>query len=61
MCGGGHCRRQRRVGSDESLAPGATILSFDTLPIATVSYDTLEHVTLTRAFPQDPEAYLRRL
>ncbi len=41
--------------------PGATILSFDTLPIATVSYDTLERVTLTRALLQDPEAYLRRL
>ncbi len=32
-----------------------------TLPIVSAPYDTLEHVTLTRAFLQDPEAYLRRL
>jgi predicted ATPase len=32
--------------------PDASILSFDTQPIAEVAYDELEHVRLTRAFPQ---------
>jgi predicted ATPase len=41
--------------------PGATILSFDESPIRRVAYEDLEHVTLTRAFLADPEAYLRHL
>jgi predicted ATPase len=41
--------------------PGATILSFDKLPLQTVNYSELEHVTLTRSFLDNPEAYLRRL
>jgi predicted ATPase len=41
--------------------PGASILSFDQQPIATVRYEDLEHVTLTRAFLADPQAYLRHL
>jgi predicted ATPase len=41
--------------------PGATILSFDGGQIHTVSYESLEHVTVTRAFLDDPEAFLRRL
>lgn len=41
--------------------PGATIYSFDQLPVAAVRYDELEHVALTREFLADPERFLRRL
>jgi len=41
--------------------PGATIYSFDRLPIAPVAYADLDHVALTRAFLNDPQTYLRRL
>ncbi len=41
--------------------PGATILSFDQLPIQPVAYGDLEHVNLTKAFLNDPEAFLHRL
>lgn len=41
--------------------PNATILSFDSARIQQVKYDDLEHVTLTKAFLNNPEAYLRRL
>jgi predicted ATPase len=41
--------------------PDAEILSFDGGQIRRVKYDELEHVTLTRAFLNDPEAYLRYL
>jgi len=41
--------------------PGATILSFDQPKIKAVAYEDLEHVTLTKAFLNDPENYLRRL
>jgi predicted ATPase len=41
--------------------PSASILSFDTQPVAEVAYDDLEHVRLTKAFLSDPEAFLRRL
>jgi predicted ATPase len=41
--------------------PGATILSFDKLPIQPVAYGDLEHVNLTKAFLNDPEAFLRHL
>jgi predicted ATPase len=41
--------------------PEATILSFDQTPITKVLYDDLEHVRLTRAFLQNPEAFVRRL
>jgi predicted ATPase len=41
--------------------PGATIFSFDTIPISTVGYDELEHVNLTRDFLNNPAAYLRHL
>jgi predicted ATPase len=41
--------------------PDAEILSFDGGQIRSVNYDELEHVTLTREFLNDPEAYLRRL
>jgi len=39
----------------------ASILSFDVLPIRRVEYDDLEHVALTRAFLNDPQAYLQHL
>jgi predicted ATPase len=42
-------------------APGATIWSFDHEPIRRVNYEDLEHVTLTRDFLNDREAYLRHL
>jgi predicted ATPase len=41
--------------------PEASILNFDEAPIRPVSYDDLEHVKLTRAFMQDPQAFVRRL
>ncbi|MEW6126648.1 MAG: AAA family ATPase [Acidobacteriota bacterium] len=41
--------------------PQATIYSFDHQPIKAVAYDDLEHVTLTRAFLNNPESFLRRL
>jgi predicted ATPase len=41
--------------------PGATILSFDHLPPRAVYYHQLEHVTLTRDFLNNPEAFVRRL
>ena len=41
--------------------PGATIWSFDREPIARVPYEDLEHVTLTRDFLRDPDAFLRHL
>ena len=41
--------------------PGARILSFDHHPLREVAYEDLEHVTLTRSFLNDPEAFLRHL
>ena len=41
--------------------PGATILSFDQVPIRPVDYADLEHVALTKSFLDNPEAYLRHL
>ena len=41
--------------------PGATILSFDYSPAEVVEYDSLEHVTITRSFLNNPEQYLRHL
>jgi len=42
-------------------APEATIWSFDRTPIAPVAYEDLEHVTVTRDFLANPEAFLRHL
>jgi len=41
--------------------PGATILSFDSLPLKAVGFEQLEHVNLTRDFLNDPQAFLRHL
>jgi predicted ATPase len=41
--------------------PDAAIWSFDESPIRRVKWDELEHVTLTRDFLADPEAFLRHL
>ncbi|HYO91244.1 MAG TPA: AAA family ATPase [Pyrinomonadaceae bacterium] len=41
--------------------PEADILSFDHSPVKKVNYDETEHVSLTRAFLNNPEAFLRRL
>jgi predicted ATPase len=41
--------------------PGARIFSFDSVPIRQVDYASLEHVTLTREFPNAPERFLRHL
>jgi len=41
--------------------PDAAIYSFDRVPISAVRYEDLEHVALTRAFLNDPAAFLRRL
>jgi predicted ATPase len=41
--------------------PGATIYSFDATPIEPVAWEDLDHVTITRAFLNDPDAFLRRL
>jgi predicted ATPase len=39
--------------------PNAAILSFDQAPIKAVTWDSLEHVTLTRDFLNNPESFLR--
>lgn len=41
--------------------PGARILDFDRVPVEPVTYDSLEHVRLTRDFLDDPERFLRHL
>ena len=41
--------------------PGATILSFDHLPICPIPWDEVEHVSIMRAFLNDPQSYLRHL
>ncbi|HXQ77817.1 MAG TPA: AAA family ATPase, partial [Gemmatimonadaceae bacterium] len=41
--------------------PGATIYSCDTIPLSTVQYESLDHVTITRDFLNAPERYLRQL
>ncbi len=41
--------------------PDSRILNFDSCPVAEVDYDDVEHVTLTRSFLKDPQAFLRRL
>jgi predicted ATPase len=41
--------------------PGAAILSFDHTPPKEISYDETEHVSLTKAFLNNPEAFLRHL
>ncbi|HEV2664969.1 MAG TPA: AAA family ATPase [Blastocatellia bacterium] len=41
--------------------PGARILSFDDHPVREVVYDEVEHVSLTRAFLNNPQSFLRRL
>jgi predicted ATPase len=41
--------------------PGARILSFDNHPVIEAHYDDVEHVSLTRAFLNNPQAFLRRL
>lgn len=41
--------------------PGATIYTFDEGHINRADYDTLEHVTITRSFLNDPQAFLRHL
>ncbi len=41
--------------------PNATIYSFDESPAAVVPFDQLDHVTLTRDFLNNPDAFLRRL
>lgn len=41
--------------------PNARIFSFDKTPIVEESYETLEHVQLTREFLQEPRRYLRHL
>ena len=41
--------------------PGASILNFDSYPIKEIAYDELEHVSLTKAFLNNPELFLRHL
>jgi len=41
--------------------PGATILSFDQVPVCTVIYEELEHFTITRDFLNNPDSFLRHL
>ena len=41
--------------------PDAQILSFDSVPIAPVQYEDVEHVKLTQSFLANREAFLRRL
>lgn len=41
--------------------PRAAILSFDSYPVREVEYNELEHVSLTKAFLNNPESFLRHL
>ena len=41
--------------------PGAQILSFDGGHMRPVAYEDLEHVTVTRSFLNNPQAYLKYL
>jgi predicted ATPase len=41
--------------------PDSQILSFDDSAIQAVAYDDLEHVTITRSFLSNPQAYLKHL
>jgi predicted ATPase len=41
--------------------PGASIFSFDSHPVKEAAYEDIEHVTLTRSFLNNPDAFLRRL
>jgi predicted ATPase len=41
--------------------PGATIYSFDHEPIRRLAYDQVDHVTITKAFLDRPEQFLRHL
>ena len=41
--------------------PNARIFSFDKTPVAEESYETLEHVQITRDFLREPRRYLRHL
>ena len=41
--------------------PGATILSLDGMTIEKTAWDDVEHVSLTRAFLKNPDAFLRHL
>ena len=41
--------------------PGARIYSFDVTPIAEETFETLEHVRITRDFLHEPDRYLRHL
>lgn len=41
--------------------PGAAIYSFDCAPPARVEFEDLDHVSLTRSFLNNPQAYLRHL
>lgn len=40
---------------------GATILNFDKSPVQPTAYDELEHVKVTKAFLNNPSAYLKHL
>ncbi|MBN1665572.1 MAG: AAA family ATPase [Anaerolineales bacterium] len=41
--------------------PGATVLSFDQVPIQAVDWESLEHVSLTRDFLNAPDQFLRHI
>ena len=41
--------------------PGATILDFDQQPPAVVAWEDVDHVSITKAFLANPEAFLRHL
>jgi len=41
--------------------PDAEIFSFDDGSINKIAFDEIEHVTITRAFLNDPESFIRRL
>ena len=41
--------------------PGATLLNFDHIPLQEATWEQLEHVTLTRDFLTNPQAFLRHI
>jgi len=41
--------------------PGATIYSFDQMPVAQIDYDAVPHVHLTKMFMKNPQSFIARL
>ena len=51
----------RAAPANGAAFPGASIVSFDELPVREVPFETLDLVNITRDFLNGPENYLWRL